>query len=269
MNPIKILQDISRTIKDIIEIKAQAIAGDYYDNLNVWDSKFGGLPYIPKNIEYPTNKKGQPLYLLAQLNLDDVPRNSLLPKIGLLQFYIDTDDYNGRNYYDCNDKSGFKILYIPYPGNFDHQSDLSFVKDFMEQEARQDFLPIIKAHKLTFYNSHQAMPSYHPIFEKTYAQYLDLKNDDEDFYSSYSDLMERDAGDADYQIGGYANCFYSWPSTIEGQEDDYELLLKIHDRRSNYSPDREISFGNGGVVNFIIHKNDLKNLDFSKVFYFM
>jgi uncharacterized protein YwqG len=36
--------------------------------LNWWQSKFCGLPYLPKSVEYPLNPDGEPLFLLAQIN---------------------------------------------------------------------------------------------------------------------------------------------------------------------------------------------------------
>lgn len=39
---------IESTIKPFIEIKAKAA-----DNLRLWQSKFGGLPYFPKDHQYP------------------------------------------------------------------------------------------------------------------------------------------------------------------------------------------------------------------------
>ncbi len=262
VNPLQILADIKKTVKQIIQIKAKAIEGDYYQNLNIWDSKFGGLPYIPKGMQYPTNDRGEPLYLLAQINFFDAPILYPFPKTGLLQFYIDTDEHNGRKYKDYDDRSGFKILHIPHPDSFDNQTDLSFVKDFLEKKADQDYLPITKTHRLSFDLSYEAMPSDYPVFEQTFEQYVGLKIDNEHFHHLYDDLMEMHL--TDFQIGGYARPFYSWPEAVEGKENDYELLLRI---KSTF--DNNICFGNGEVVNFIIHKEDLKNLDFSKVIYFM
>lgn len=83
-------QRIESTIKPYIEIKAKV------DNqMSLWQSKFGGFPYLPKNIGYPTNSKGEYLLLLAQINFNEVFSLVDFPKTGILQFYILPDEYYG------------------------------------------------------------------------------------------------------------------------------------------------------------------------------
>jgi hypothetical protein len=67
-------------------------------------SKFGGLPHLPLAIPYPIDEAGRPLLLLAQINLQELPKNSLLPATGLLQFYISA--------FDCFDTEESKVLYL-------------------------------------------------------------------------------------------------------------------------------------------------------------
>jgi uncharacterized protein YwqG len=71
-NPLKI---------DYIQIKATKA-----NNLKLWQSKFGGLPYLPAKIKYPYNVKNQPLYLLAQINFDKMPKLNRYSEQVLLQF---------------------------------------------------------------------------------------------------------------------------------------------------------------------------------------
>ena len=60
----------------------------------VFDSKIGGAPYFPKNMEYPTVRegsgKGKPLYLLAQLNFGTLPKIEGFPGEGSLRGTIIT-----------------------------------------------------------------------------------------------------------------------------------------------------------------------------------
>ncbi|MFC2693196.1 MAG: DUF1963 domain-containing protein, partial [Capnocytophaga gingivalis] len=58
------------------------------DNLALTDSKFGGTPYIPKDGTLPASVDGKPLFMLAQINCEQLPENTLYPKKGLLQFWI-------------------------------------------------------------------------------------------------------------------------------------------------------------------------------------
>ena len=49
-------------------------------------SKFGGRPYLPAGESAPTNEKGEPLGMIAQINCADLPENDIYPATGLLQF---------------------------------------------------------------------------------------------------------------------------------------------------------------------------------------
>ncbi|NET28255.1 MAG: DUF1963 domain-containing protein [Okeania sp. SIO1I7] len=78
-----------------------------------WESKFGGLPYLPRTIDYPTNKKGEYLKFLAQLNFSEMPLLENFPTQGILQFYIDGNDpSHGLDIYAQTNQDGFKILYF-------------------------------------------------------------------------------------------------------------------------------------------------------------
>ena len=50
------------------------------DNLALTDSKLGGIPYIPQGGALPTSVDGKPLFMLAQINCEQLPENTLYPK---------------------------------------------------------------------------------------------------------------------------------------------------------------------------------------------
>ncbi|MCL2016621.1 MAG: YwqG family protein, partial [Defluviitaleaceae bacterium] len=58
------------------------------DQITATNSKFGGLPYLPKNFAYPMDGKGNPLKLLAQLNFGELPPLADFPSEGILQFFV-------------------------------------------------------------------------------------------------------------------------------------------------------------------------------------
>ena len=55
-------------------------------------SKFGGRPYLPAGELPPTNEKGEPLGMIAQINCAELPENDIYPATGLLQFWINPND---------------------------------------------------------------------------------------------------------------------------------------------------------------------------------
>ena len=56
------------------------IALSLADNLALTDSKLGGTPYIPQGGALPTSVDGKPLFMLAQINCEQLPENTLYPK---------------------------------------------------------------------------------------------------------------------------------------------------------------------------------------------
>lgn len=100
---------IEATIKPFIEIKAKA-----ENNLSLWQSKFGGLPYFPKSLQYPTDSKGKAMFLLAQINFSETPQLASFPEKGILQFYISNgSDVYGACFESPAKQEDFRVLYFP------------------------------------------------------------------------------------------------------------------------------------------------------------
>jgi hypothetical protein len=56
------------------------------------NSKFGGLPKLPAQYEWPRTSKGTPLHFFAQIDCADITFKSPLPKHGVLFFFGRDDD---------------------------------------------------------------------------------------------------------------------------------------------------------------------------------
>ncbi|MEM7617715.1 MAG: YwqG family protein, partial [Pseudomonadota bacterium] len=110
---------ISSSMKFYIQIKAKKANG-----LELWQSKFQGLPYLTEKDDYPKNSKGKYLYLIAQINFEEVPKLEPYPEKGILQFWIATDDLYGLDFDHQTKQDSFKIIYYP-----DIQKE-NLVKDF-------------------------------------------------------------------------------------------------------------------------------------------
>lgn len=134
---------IESTLKPYIKIKDRAS-----DNLDWWQSKFGGLPYFPKGIDYPQTAKGEYLSLLAQINFAETPNLEGFPETGILQFYILAEGGYGKDYENPRNPDWHRVLYIPKP-----TYDLSqLVTDFSflpEIDRMYDF-PIVRDCSLDF-----------------------------------------------------------------------------------------------------------------------
>ena len=84
----------------------------------IFDSKLGGLPYwdFGSGKEFPTDSEGNKMQLLFQINIeknqDIFAGDELLPKAGMLQFFISpSDDAFGLNFDGTGLGDGFAVVY--------------------------------------------------------------------------------------------------------------------------------------------------------------
>src|SRR6266496_4444293 len=132
---------IEATIKPFVEIRAKT-----ENNLRLWQSKFGGFPYFPKELQYPTDSIGQAMFLLAQLNFGETPKLDPFPERGILQFYISGGhDLFGASFESPARQDDFRVLY--FPDITEDESQL--VKDFSFL-SKPDSLPLYEQSSLTF-----------------------------------------------------------------------------------------------------------------------
>lgn len=87
---------LKATVKPYVEIKAHLTR-----EVNLWQSKFFGFPYLPKDFSYPTTPEGDYLHLLAQINFQEFPQLEGFPQKGILQFYISATLYTDVIYIIC------------------------------------------------------------------------------------------------------------------------------------------------------------------------
>ncbi len=256
---------------------------------NLFQSKFGGLPYIPKDKEAPTNKDGLGLALLAQINIEELPDNNIYPmKKGLLQFFILNNESYGL--FDDKDLGNYKVIYY-------ENIDKSVTEDEVEAKynpyfEEDDFFPVIKEVAISFHIEEstfkdgnddfeeladkalalfeeQNKDRYKEDIEKAKQNYVRKKEFPNDplCYFDISDICE-EGGDLEvlfdeyHQIGGHP-CFTQNDVRAEFAP-DLTLLLQI---KSDYDDDFEIIWGDSGIANFFIRNEDLKALNFDNVFY--
>ncbi len=247
----KCREQIESTVKPFIGIEPQKT-----EELTLWQSKLGGLPYLPKGCEYPQNAQGNPLFLLAQINFEEVPCLEGFPEHGILQFYVADDGSYGADFDNPTQQNGFRVVYFPAIS----KTEDSLVTDFR-------FLP--KPEELPLFGTSCSLQ-----FEKKMAPVgiRDYKLKEllgEDFFAQFgakrNHLMDEYAetfASEGHKIGGYA--YFTQddprPSVVVGEKDI--LLLQL-----DTDNDAEIMWGDSGVANFFISKTDLENLDFSKVLY--
>ncbi|MEG3928055.1 MULTISPECIES: DUF1963 domain-containing protein [unclassified Microcoleus] len=251
---------IEATIKPYIEIQTQN-----NDEVNWWQSKFGGLPYLPKGFEYPKTCDGKYLFLLAQLNFDEIPPLDGFPDRGILQFYIADDDLYGLNLDNSANADNhtiedqFKIIYFPHP-------------DFRVENiiTNYDFLPEPEYFPVQGCYGLQFTKKYAPISTNDYQftellgseiEELFMNSEIEDEYLEISQAVG-------HKIGGYPDFTQEDVRKYSSNPDHkqkLDILLLQMDTDCNERVD--IMWGDTGIGNFFIDESALRELDFTEVLY--
>lgn len=234
--------------REYIKIEAKPTKDNFLeDTLNVKQSKFLGKPFLPETIEYPKDRNGNPMILLAQLNFEEIPRLEKFPEDGILQLFISPTDWYEEDVailYHTGEDIEKKAL-----------EDFSFLKEKDYEDS-----PIFKIHKLSFEKSIDRGGSEDSQF--------DFLFDGEPFWEYEENLSEDDHYefyeyfDADgHKIGGYASFTQSDPRDYEKEKINDIQLLQI-------DSDGDIMFGDSGLGHIFINEESLLKKDFSKAYFY-
>lgn len=100
-------------IKKKTAMKAYKLSIEKDSKPDIFDSKFGGVPYWDMGKEYPLDSKGKKMMLLAQINFTKAGlEDERLPKQGILQFFIASeDDVYGMDWDQADSQKDFRVIY--------------------------------------------------------------------------------------------------------------------------------------------------------------
>lgn len=246
----------------------------------LFDSKLGGVPYLPKNFDYPKGTESPyrdvPLKLLAQLNFEQLPHIEPFPQKGILQFYCACDDDSylyGADFDYPTKQNGFRIIY--------HENIITDVSQLMDESDMPVFdtsnggFPfegefILKAeqpaqckasiHDKFFYDL--IMEKCSKLCGKELNNIFKLKNEG---FGNIDFIYEENANESTC-IGGYPY-FTQDDVRFGGKFDDCNTLLLQIDSFYDKETKAEIMWGDMGIANFFIPEENLKKCDFTKVIY--
>ena len=256
------------TQREVIRIKLSLA-----DELAVTDSKVGGVPYIPKGGALPRSAEGKPLFMLAQINCEQLPENNLYPKKGLLQFWIAaTDDYlYGIDFDNPCSNDNKRVLYYPTIGEalpieafaehytfedcyLPFDADLQFALHF-KKDTESISLEERAATQLFFEKWNEAFSTQITTIDEFFEE---VPNDIcEEINAS---LLKEPTG---HKIGGYPYLIQVDPR----EENDPHTLLLLQIDIDNVEGEK-ICWGNGGgVANFFISPEDMANCKFDDVLF--
>ncbi|MCM1165505.1 MAG: DUF1963 domain-containing protein [Lachnospiraceae bacterium] len=251
----------------------------------VFDSKLGGVPYLPKDMEYPTVRggefKGMPLYFLGQLNFGRLPKITGFPSEGILQFFAgcDGDDLYGLNFDDQLDQNGFRVIY--HESVITDETRLYSRSDMPKTDSDRVYLPFVGRFLLT---AEEAKPmgiaesdfrfdkaiaaAYNELFGGDVIGMWDnegkgIRQVDEPLYDA---IFSRNEGKT--RMGGYPFFVQEDPRRYNEEYAKRTVMLFQSDSESGGEGwENMICWGDYGVANFFIAPEDLAKRDFSRVLY--
>lgn len=263
-------EEVMEIIEKVKLLAIKIVSDEIINNdSHIYSSKFGGIPYFPKDIDYPRNDEGEPLALLAQFNLDEIFSNleileacqedkflKLYPKTGMLSFFHDVLDDEMLGLEEKN-KNGSRVYYFPEIIKDDRNEAYDIHKelcaaDYYEKGVADKYKvshSIITNLKYTLPTERHGGPrskeldDYRDLCIKhpTYGEFaFDIEEEAADWHGSY--------------IGGY-------PSFMNGEfrsEDESRSITLLDVSLLDY-------YSIGGFAYFFISEKDLKNLDFSNL----
>lgn len=244
----------------------------------LFDSKIGGTPYFPKNMEYPRGRKnsykGQPLVLLAQLNFEKLPHIPDFPQKGILQFFIAGDDLYGMAS-ECYGEAlavqdEFRVIY--HENVITDTTQLLSADEIPHYDGDDEILlPFTDEYRLIASTPDTMCATAHDFrFEEAFLKcYNELA--DEPIEAMWD--LEDDVSDAVYEtefpnavIGGYPIFTQEDPRSNDCLGDCDTLLFEL-DSTCDQENNIDILWGDYGTGSFFIPREKLKALDFSRVVY--
>ena len=253
-------------------------------------SKFGGRPYLPAGESAPTNEKGEPLGMIAQINCADLPENDIYPATGLLQFWINPNDEEcmwGFDYENPLSQKNHRVVYYetlgepnpdaPFPnvdwdeggwpiGGFDCESGPLEIEYGMTFEVREQG---VTASGYDYYDVFGAK------WDETYPDEL-LPEAHENPYKNQPrrealyELTEPFESEEEYShMGGYPFFVQNDPrdefKELRGHTVNLLTIVSESENEENEDEEIEIMWGDAGAANWLITPEALAARDFSQV----
>lgn len=220
-----------------------------------WESKVGGMPYLPRETAWPCTGDGKALFFLAQINFAEMPALAPFPEKGIVQFYICDDDLYGMDFDDGEHQDTFRVLF--FPEIIENEAVLQATPPPVQQE--EDLLPHHpdECYPLTFSMEESIAPiTDYRFYEKMGADFFRQFGDAEwDIMAEY----EKSVRATGHRIGGYA---YFTQDDPRSKDNPMLLLFQLDSDEK-----MDLMWGDMGVGHFFIREQDLVARDFSRVLY--
>lgn len=242
------------------------------------DSKLGGLPYWDVDKDFPVDSNGEKMMLLAQINFSDVRDFDVeLPKEGILQFFIRTDDdVYGMDFDEPAAQKDFRVIFhdTVRPDVTEEQIAEMGIK---RAEEEGEYSPIFCEAALAFRLGTDYINPEVAGFGQIFAQAVKSVTG-EDIGEEMSSYQYFDDSDDDFlyeELSGEGHKMLGYPTFTQSDPREYmepekaerydTILLQIDSDMEN--GEDYVLWGDCGVANFFMSADALKRKDFSDVLY--
>lgn len=258
-------------LEQILATKRDVVRLSFVDGEpSIFDSQLGGTPYWEDGNEYPLDKDGVPMFFLGQLNFSLLPNLSDLPKDGILQFFISaTDGIFGLDFDEQTNQANFRIVFWGSPK----------LEKYIPAKIAYSFFSPDK-HTLPLYSKVKLAGAFEDDYwgsvDEYVGNFLSVSADEKVEVLEDAIYEEEALSGTGHKIGGYAFFTQSDPRPYVKNSPDkhfndtdnpWILLLQLDSETASWDNSIDLMWGDAGVANFFIRKNDLLNLDFSNVLY--
>ena len=235
------------------------------------DSKVGGLPYWDPALPYPTDSQGNKMTLLAQLNFAQLGTENPLPRAGMLQFFIGQDDGFGIDFDQPDRQKNFRVVYHPEPDPALTLEQIQVLK--LPTHVEADLCtPVIREAAFTAEKTVGYMGPGNCRFDALFREVVRAVTGEdigEQNAYQYFDKADRDYFYDQLSAAGHRLLGYPFFTQYDPREPEgpYDTLLFQLD--SDMAEDRKdlVLWGDCGVGNFFINREDLLRRDFSRILY--
>jgi len=269
------IKEITNYIKEQTKTMAYALTLQKDIAPNLFDSKFGGLPYWDLKMEYPKDKTGKKMILIAQINFDKTTVDERLPQQGILQFFIALDDCDNTYGYDDNAPDSQEMFRVVYHETVDYtvteEQILALGIPVSTDPEVEELTPVWRPYRIEIAPKEVYISPTDKRFDKLFRSAVkELKGQSMGKKRAFDVLTNEDYWTLDNELSYCGHNMLGYPFFVQFDPRKnakyYDtVLLQIH---SEVTDDEDyVCWADGGVANFFINSEALARRDFSKVFY--
>lgn len=271
---------ILEEIKNKTKRKAYRLTINPEKKPGIFDSKFGGVPYWDESKEYPVDAAGDKMLLLAQVNLQGLERLSNqdgleLPSQGMLQFFCGADDCYGLDFDEADSQKSYRVIYHEtIDDTVTEEKVRALGVPVSTDENMEEFTPVFLPAVVDISVEELCLSFGDYRFEEMFRQLAQEKYQvDTKDAALYKLLSDEDYNTVTEEVNFNGHWLLGYPFFTQEDPRGYTEELRRYDimlfQMDSEMKDREdyVLWGDCGVGNFFISREDLKKREFGSTLY--